>query len=76
MTSIRDNLLITAGSRAAYMDAFHVIDLPYGVDGEDEVADFVTKLVDEYITNNIDEPFDVFIEKALMKRYNNENNRW
>lgn len=76
MTSIRDNLLITAGSRAAYMDAFHVIDLPYGVDGEDEIADFVTKLVDEYLMKNDDQPFDIFIEKALMKRYNNDNNRW
>ena len=74
MTNIRDNLLITAGSRAAYMDAFHVIDLPYGVDGEDEIADFVTKLVDEYLAKNIDEPFDIFIEKTLMKRYKNDKN--
>lgn len=72
MTQLRDNLLVTAGSRAAYMDSFRVIDLPYGVDGEDEIAAVITKLVDEYLENNIDESFDVFIEKALIKAYKME----
>lgn len=70
--NIRDNLLVTAGSRAAYMDVFHVITLPYGVKGEDELAEFVAKTVDEYLECNIDEEFDVFIEKALIKEYKAE----
>ena len=66
---LRDNLLVTAGSRAAYMDSFNVIELPYGVDGEDEVASFIVKIVDEYIEQDIDESFDVFIEERLIKRF-------
>lgn len=72
MTSIRDNLLITAGSRAAYMDAFRAIELPYGVDGEDEIAEVIVKLVNEYLNDNIDESFNVFIKRALLKRYRKE----
>ena len=68
----RDNLLVTAGSRAAYMDSFHVINLPYGVEGEAEIANFITKVVDEYIKKDIDESFDIYIEKCLMKEYGKE----
>ena len=70
--ALRDNLLITAGSRAAYMDAFHVINLPYGVDGEDEVTNFIAKVVDEYIEKDIDESFDIFIEERLIARFKEE----
>lgn len=73
LAELRDNLLVTAGSKAAYMDAFHVIDLPYGVDGEDEIAAVIVQLVDEYLDNNIDESFDIFIEKALIKAYKMED---
>ena len=70
--SLRDNLLITAGSRAAYMDVFHVINLPYGVDVEDEAANFIVEVVDEYIEKNIDESFDIFIEERLIARFKEE----
>ena len=69
---LRDNLLVTAGSRAAYMDSFNVIELPYGVDGEDEVAEFVVSVVNEYIEQDIDESFDIFIERRLIKRFGKE----
>lgn len=70
--SIRDNLLVTAGTRAAYMDDANVIKLPSGVDGEDELALFLSKVVDQYINYRrfFDESnFDEFIEKSLQEKY-------
>jgi hypothetical protein len=70
--SIRDNLLVTAGARAAYMDDANVINLPSGTDGEDELALFLSKVVDQYINYKrfFDEPnFDEFVEKSLQEKY-------
>ena len=47
--SIRDNLLVTAGVRAAYMDDADIIDIPGGLEGEDQLADFLTRIVNEYL---------------------------
>lgn len=68
-TNIRDNLLITAGARAAYMECSRVIDLPSGVDGEEILAEFVTGVVDKYIDERINNPFDEYIENALKERF-------
>lgn len=53
------------------MDCDYVIELPYGVDGEQEVADFVVSTVDEYLKriDTEDLNFDFYIEEALTKRY-------
>ena len=70
--SVRDNLLVTAGARAAYMDDANVINLPSGVDGEDELATFLSAVVDQYISFRrfFDEPnFDEFVEKSLQEKY-------
>ena len=70
--SIRDNMLVTAGARAAYMDDANIIKLPSGLDGEDELAIFLSKVVDQYINYRrfFDEPnFDEFIEKSLQEKY-------
>lgn len=67
--NIRDNLLVTAGTRAAYMDAFNVIDLPSGVDGEDEIASEITNAVDKYLEQDVDESFDIYIEEFLIGRF-------
>ena len=70
--SIRDNMLVTAGARAAYMDDANVIKLPSGVDGEDELALFLSKVVDQYINYRrfFDEPnFDGFVERSLQDKY-------
>lgn len=67
--SIRDNMLVTAGTRAAYMDYRGDIEIPCSLDGEDELADFITKMVDAYIKDNDDTPFDWYIENRLMDKY-------
>lgn len=67
--NLRDNLLITAGTRAAYMDAFNVIELPSGLEGEDEVAREITNAVDTYLNQDIDESFDIYIEEYLCRRF-------
>ena len=67
--SIRENLLVTAGTRAAYMDASGIIVLPTGAEGEDRLAEFTIKTVDRYINEQIDEPFDLYIESALRDEY-------
>ena len=70
--NLRDNLLVTAGARAAYMECSRMIDLPAGSVGEDILAAFVTKTVDKYIDEQIDISFDEYIESALTKEYKEE----
>lgn len=73
MFSLRDNLLVTAGARAAYMDSKDCIDLPGGVEGEDILAEFIVDMVDQYLYANAIaigvEPFDIYIETALLDRF-------
>lgn len=69
MYTVRDNLLVTMGSRAAYMDVEKIIQLPYGLIGEEIIAKFVSDTVDKYIDENIDESFDIYIEEALIERF-------
>lgn len=71
MTSLRDNLLVTAGARAAYMDSKDDIELPGGVEGEDILAEFITDMVDCYINLDSDilGPFDTYIETVLFNKF-------
>ena len=69
----RDNLLVIAGARAAYMDSKDVIDIPEGTDGEDEYSYFIKDLVDYYDAQLVDVNFDEYIENALITRYGKEN---
>ena len=57
----RDNLLVTAGARAAYMECSRIINLPAGSAGENILAAFVTEAVDKYIDKQIDISFDKYI---------------
>lgn len=66
----RDNLLVTIGSRAAYMDAQGRIELPYGSCGEDALAAFAVKLAERWIKEKPDETnFDEFIETELENHF-------
>lgn len=67
-TSLRDDLLVTAGARAAYMDGVSIT-LSNTIAGEGELARFIFKAVDYYIATNPDEPFDTYIETALIDKY-------
>lgn len=69
---LRDDLLVTAGSRVAYMDVSNTIVLPEGTDGEREISLVVSKAVDNYIDNNVDESYDIFIEDVINKEYGME----
>lgn len=64
----RDDLLITAGKAAAYMECSRVINLPHGTE-EDDLVGFITGAVDKYIDEEIDIPFDYYIESKLLKKY-------
>lgn len=66
---IRDNLLVTAGARAAYMDMNDEICLPRGVEGEDKLTKFVVDAVKTYRKLPDDVPFDEFIEKELIHEF-------
>ena len=66
--NIRDNLLITAGARAAYMDDADIIDIPGGLEGEDQLATFITRVVNEYLDGDFGS-FDIWIETALKQAY-------
>ena len=41
---IRDNLLVTAGARAAYMNCSDKIGIPEGIEEEFKLAEFLTKM--------------------------------
>lgn len=64
----RDNLLVTAASRAAYMDMKGTIELPRGLNGEDKLAEVVAEIVDDYIKNDYD-PFDIYVENRLKYEF-------
>lgn len=68
--NLRDNLLVTAGTRAGYMDDKCLISIPRGVDGEAKLAEFIAKEIDLYI--RLLYPgvnFDEFIEHSLTVTY-------
>ena len=65
----RDNFMVTMGARAAYMECKGTIELPAGINGEEELARFVAYKVDYYIDKCVDECFDLYIEKALKEKY-------
>ena len=67
--TLRDNLLVTAGVRAAYMHDAGVIDLPGGLLGEEQLAKFISEQVDAYAWFNTDVNFDEYIESALFHEY-------
>ena len=72
-SKFRDDLLITAGKAAAYMECSRVINLPHGTE-EDELVGFITGAVDKYIDDEIDIPFDYYIESKLLKEYQIKEN--
>lgn len=72
--NLRDNLLVTIGSRAAYMETHGDIKLPIGSHGEDALAAFAVKLVEQWLNEETDVMnFDEFIETALEKRFPNSD---
>ena len=65
---IRDNLLITAGTRAAYMNCSDKIDIPEGIEEEFKLAEFLTKVVDYYLSHDCGN-FDLYLETKLIEKY-------
>ena len=67
--TMHENLISTMALRAGQMEAIGSITLPGGVSGEDRIADYCADKVHEYEMSRSDEPFDLFIEEALTKRF-------
>ena len=65
---IRDNLLVTAGARAAYMNYNDKIDIPEGIEEEFKLSEFLTKVVDDYLRFER-ENFDLYLETKLIEKY-------
>ena len=65
---IRDNLLVTAGARAAYMNCNDKIDIPEGIEEEFKLSEFLTKIVDDYLRFDW-ENFDLYLETKLIEKY-------
>lgn len=72
-SEIRDNMLVTIGARAGYMDSMNLISVGGSVHDEEMLAKFAVSVVDEYLAIDSDTPFDEFIENALVKRYGKAN---
>ena len=66
---LRDNLLVTAGARAAYMHCAGSISIPSGLKGEDDLAKTVTHIVDKYVVKCTEVNFDEYIESNLRFVY-------
>ena len=65
---IRDNLLVTAGARAAYMNYSDKIDIPDGIEEEFKLTEFLTKVVDDYLRRDCGN-FDLYLETKLIEKY-------
>ena len=65
---IRDNLLVMAGARAAYMNCNDKIDIPAGIEEEFKSSEFLTKVVDDYLRFDW-ENFDLYLETKLIEKY-------
>ena len=65
---IRDNLLVTAGAKAAYMNYNDKIDIPEGIEEEFKLSEFLTKVVDDYLRFDW-ENFDLYLETKLIEKY-------
>lgn len=65
---IRDNLLITAGTRAAYMNCSDKIVIPEGIEEEFKLAEFLTKVIDDYLRFDRGN-FDLYLETKLIEKY-------
>ena len=73
--TIRDNLLVTIGVRAGEMHCLDYINLPCGVNGEDDIGVFCAMVVDAWLDNIslADEMgFDEWIETNLSKQYGHD----
>ena len=47
----------------------NAIDLPPGVDGEEQIAEFISEAVDDWICFHSDINFDEYIETELLNKY-------
>lgn len=65
----RDNLLVTAGIRAAEMEALGIFELPSSVVEQDQSIGFIIDACDKYIDEGIDISFDEYIEAALIEMF-------
>lgn len=66
--TIRENMLVTMGMYAGELAQQHAIQLPSGNDGEDMLADFCVKCVDDYV-EGFDLPFIEYAEDCLLRRF-------
>ena len=67
--NMRDDLLVTAGARAAYMHYDGYIKLPEGIEGEAALAFLVANIVDAYLSIDDRINFDEYVETILMDKY-------
>ena len=67
--TLRENLIATMAMYAGEMDAHQHIHIPCGVAGEDSLADFCVKCVNDYLNKNIDIPFDEYATTCLQQQF-------
>lgn len=65
---IRDDLLVTAGARAVHMDYRGEIAIREGLEEENKLAEFLTKVVDYYLSHDCGN-FDLYLETKLIEKY-------
>ena len=65
---IRDNLLVTAGARAVHMGYRGEIAIREGLEEENKLAEFLTKIIDHYLSHDCGN-FDLYLETKLIEKY-------
>jgi hypothetical protein len=69
----RDNLLITAATRAAYMDCAGAISLDTTEWGMEKLSKFLCHIVDRWIEKGAQGNFNEYIESNLILVFKEEN---
>ena len=72
--TLKENLLVTFGARAAVLDSLGHIELPAHSSGEDELADFAVSVCNQWIDRDDNDclSFDEFIETALIEKWGSD----
>ena len=69
---MENNLYVTFGCRAGEMYEMGEIELPAGVDGEEELTVVAEDCIGIWLRDKPDTPFDVFIETILYEHFGNK----
>lgn len=78
---LKNDLIVTAATRGAYMHAKGEIDIPSGLEGEMIYANWVKTIVDHYMANhehysNCNVSYDEYVERRMEQEFGVDRSTW